>query len=876
LHKSISSNKAIIPDRYPLPTMQELTEKVAGCTVFSKIDLLWSYTQLTLAEDRRYLTAFVTQDGVFQWKTLPFGLASGPSAFQKVVRLMLSGIECTNILDDILVYGRDVEEHDNRLRAVLDRLCKYGATVRADKCELGKPAVDFNGHHLSADGIRPLQSNVEAVERIPPPTNQRQLRTFIGAAGYYLKFVPQFAELCLPFRPLLKMDSEWVWSSDCQRAFELIKAKIAAPPTLAHFDVSADETLVTVDSSALALGACLSQKVNGVEKPVAFASRVLSPTEQKYSASEREALACLWACEHWNFYLYGRRFTLVTDCQALQTLLTAGGTGHRPLRLHRWCDRLYQYNFSVRYKPGRENCVVDCLSRSFTLDEGSASVNKFDETAEEQQFVNTIFGAWDTAVLTPAKVATETKTDQQLSQLLEFVVKGWPSAKRAVPVELQAYWSVQNDLSTTCNGQCIVRGTRLIVPTSLRAAVLELAHEGHPGIVRMKQRCRESVWWPGIDRDVENHVKDCMACVVSGKSVQPTPGLLQPTALPSGPWKKLAIDFAGEFVAAPAHQRYLIVAMDYYSKWPEVAMCGSPTTAAVITFLSGLFDRFGLVEEIVTDNGVQFTSAEFADFVNRHGIVHNRTALYNPQANAEVERFNRSLKEGIRAAMLEGKSFSTGIRQTLAAYRMMPHSSTGVAPSSLMLAFKVRTPLSLLQPFQPSSLTNTHQHQSQTLAKRVQFQQDKYAAVHDRRYRAQPTRIVVGDYVRIRLPRQPHKLAPAYSEPFLVTAVRGNCVVLANGQRWNLRRCLRHQQSLRPSARGIGDQQSGQPNNRPSQDLQPDPAADDVDTAYYTFETAAAARPAAAQQPARQHQPAVLRRSKRIRRPKDFGSFITY
>jgi hypothetical protein len=354
------------------------------------------------------------------------------------------------------------------------------------------------------------------------------------------------------------------------------------------------------------------------------------------------------------------------------------------------------------------------------------------------------------------------------------------------------------------------------------------------------------------------------------------PGLLQPTALPSGPWKKLAIDFAGEFVAAPAHQRYLIVAMDYYSKWPEVAMCGSPTMAAVITCLSGLFDRFGLVEEIVTDNGVQFTSAEFADFVNRHGIVHNRTTLYNSEANAEVERFNRSLKEGIRAALLEGKSFSTGNRQTLAAYRMVPHTSTGVVPSSLMLAFKVRTPLSILQPFQPLSLTNTHQHQSQTLAKRVQFQQDKYAAVHDRRYRAQPTRIIVGDYVRLRLPRQPHKLASAYSEPFLVTAVRGNCVVLANGQRWNLRRCLRHQQSLRPSARGIGDQQSGQPNNRPSQDLQPDPAADDVNTAYYTFETAAAARPAAAQHPARQHQPAVLRRSKRSNSSSEGLRFIHY
>ena len=265
---------------------------------------------------------------------------------------------------DIVIFGRNMQEHDCRLQAVLARLVKYGATVRVDKCELGQSAVDFNGHRLSADGLQPLQSNVEALMRIPSPTNHRQLQRFVATATYYMKFVPRFAELCTPFRPLLKADSVWTWSTDCQRAFELIKAKIAAPPTLAHIDTAADETLVTCDASAVALGACLSQKINGVERPVAFASRVLSSVERNYSASEREALACLWACERWHLYLYGRRFTLVTDHQALHTLLTAGGTGHRPLRLHRWRDRLYQYTFDVQYKPGRENCVAVCPART--------------------------------------------------------------------------------------------------------------------------------------------------------------------------------------------------------------------------------------------------------------------------------------------------------------------------------------------------------------------------------------------------------------------------------------------------------------------------------------------------------------------------------
>ena len=189
---------------------------------------------------------------------------------------------------------------------------------------------------------------------------------------------------------MLKADSTWTWSADCQRAFEQIKAKISASATLAHFDTSAEETLVTCDTSAVALEACLSPKINGVEKPIAFASRVLSSAERNYSASEREALACVWACERWHFYVYGRRFTLVTDHLALRTLLTTGGTGHRPLRLHRWCDRLQQYTFNVQYKPDRDNWVADCLSRSYGGEELQVQSAVFD--TDDEQWISTIFG----------------------------------------------------------------------------------------------------------------------------------------------------------------------------------------------------------------------------------------------------------------------------------------------------------------------------------------------------------------------------------------------------------------------------------------------------------------------------------------------------
>jgi RNase H-like domain found in reverse transcriptase/Reverse transcriptase (RNA-dependent DNA polymerase)/Integrase zinc binding domain/Integrase core domain len=859
-------NKALIPEKFPLPTMDELTEKVAGCKIFSKIDLLWGYLQLPLHQQSRYLTSFITHVGVFQYTSLPFGLATGPSAFQQVIRKILHGLPgCTNILDDILVYGQSMEEHDENLRRVLQRLQHYNATVRPDKCVIGAAEVDFNGHSISAAGVRPLQSNVDAILRIPTPADQRQLLRFVCTATYYMKFVPGFAKLCLPLRPLLKADSTWDWTSACQRAFDTIKQRIASPPILAHFDATAD-TVLTCDASATALGACLSQISNGVERPVGFASRLLTPTESKYSASEREALACLWASEKWHFFLYGRHYTLITDHSALRTLLTAGGTGHRPLRLHRWADRLNQYNFTVRYRAGRDNVVADCLSRAYPAAPPATrptekSAAEPDSEEDIDATIQTIFGSLATSVITMDTVASATAADLALATVRQYVIDGWPSDKRQIQPMVKPFYDIQSELSVTHDGRCIVRGCRTVIPASLQSIVMELAHEGHPGIVKMKQRCREAVWWPGIDKHLEQFVQACMPCIVSGKSIRPAPGPLQPVPLPAGPWKKLSLDIAGEFITAPHHQRFIIVAMDYYTKWPEAAVCGHATSAAVIDFLTGLFDHYGIVEEIATDNGVQFTSEEFTSFLQRLGIRHCRSALYSPQANAEVERFNRTIKSGLKAALAEGKSFLTGLRQVLAAYRTTPHSTTGVTPASLMLAFPIRTPLTMLAP--PSSPQHQQTPQHQAIASRVQQRQQKMATEHNTKRRATTPTFAAGDYVRIQLPTRPHKLANTFSEPHRVARAKGNTVWLDNGQRWNVRRLIKHEQRPKLSATASSDKSVRQNSSCHAQSYDEETSLNDGPT--FTF----AATPDII-------QPIGPRRSNRIRRQRDFGPFVKY
>ena len=584
---------------------------------------------------------------------------------------------------------------------------------------------------------------------------------------------------------------------------------------------------------------------------------------------------------------------MVTDHQALTSLLSSGGTGHRPLRLHRWASRLYRYSFKVVYKPGRDNVVADCLSRLYdvtAVPPTSSIVNPNREHAwddAEAAEICSIFGALGSDVVTLDDVAAATATDASLLAVRRYIVDGWPSSRQQVQPEIRQFFDRRLELSVVQS--CITRGFCTVIPAALRQSVLTLAHEGHPGIVRMKRLCRDAVWWPAINTDIEHVVRDSTACIISGKSVKSSPGPLQPLPWPSGPWRRLSLDIAGEYIAAPHHQRFIIVAVDHFSKWPEVGVSGSVTSSVIIDFLTVLFDRFGLIEELITDNGVQFTSDEFQTFLKQHGIRHSRSALYAPQSNGAVERFNRVLKEGIKANMSEGKTFWTSLRQTVANYRATPHTVTGVTPSSLMLAFTVRTPVTMLSSKyvrdkspssnrRPSTSSTATQHQQMlpsssstssekpsrsSLRQKVQFHQDKMKSYHDTRRHAKLPSIVAGDFVRILLPKQLHKLAATFSEPRQVERVNGNWIKLCNGQTWNLRRCIKHRLPLK-SARAVG--------NNPSDNVtQPETEVDSSDNIpSFNF-----ALPP--DQTAQGHgQILAPRRSNRIPQQRDFGPVISH
>lgn len=260
-----SQTTAIIPDKYPLPTAEELTSLFHGSTVFSKLDLRQGYLQIPLHPASRDLTAFVTHAGVFRYTRMPFGLSSAPSCFQKVMSTVLAGVPGTAVyLDDIVVHGPGQATHDARLHRVFVALTKHHLTLNGEKCLFSVPTVDFIGFRLSADGIAPLSSNVDEIQRIPEPTSTTQVASFLGMTAYYLRFLPNYSQTTAPLRQLLKKEEPWAWSPQCLESFSMLKTQLTSPPVLAHFSLSSP-TFITCDASTAAVGAVLSQLHDGRE-----------------------------------------------------------------------------------------------------------------------------------------------------------------------------------------------------------------------------------------------------------------------------------------------------------------------------------------------------------------------------------------------------------------------------------------------------------------------------------------------------------------------------------------------------------------------------------------------------------------------------------
>ena len=585
---------------------------------------------------------------------------------------------------------------------------------------------------------------------------------------YYQDFLPNLASHTEPLRCLLRKNVQFRWKKEQEDTFKRLK-DMAGSNLSIHIFHPQLTTIVTVDASNVGLGAVLSQVKDGSEVPICFSSLTLTPTQRNYATNEKEALACLWACEKWEKFLLGRHFYLRTDHKPLTFLLSKHWQGRQSAKFGRWIARLDPFDFTLQYRAGEENEVADFLSRH-PLQASNETIDEDDDSFVIRRIANDGFSV--------DSISESTTQDRILSKVVKYVQTHWP--KKPKDRDLVPFYNVRHCL--TFEDGCLFReNERVIVPGNLQKRLLQMSHVGHPGIVRMKRKLRETYWWPKMNDDIERFVKHCQACESSTKSLKPNvlPRIsIQP---PTTAWTKLAIDIAGPYYTAPTGRRFIVTIIDYYSKFPEVLMTDTTTSATLIRWLEVLFARYGNLEDLVSDNGPQFISGDFEQFLKSRNIRHIRTCVYTPEQNGLVEVFNRYIKHGIEAFTSDHTNWDKGINELLTQFRATAPTPTSKSPAELMFGRKFRLSFEIVRGRQEKPM--------------ILDRSDEYSREgqpHDESHLLCRGPYKRGEWVRV---RRPHVLKgqPPFSKPMTITEVLGNWTYrLSDGQVWNARRLRRH------------------------------------------------------------------------------------
>ncbi|XP_055714375.1 uncharacterized protein K02A2.6-like [Phlebotomus papatasi] len=695
---STGLNQVLEDNKYPIPTPDDIFQKLASGKIFSNIDLSDAYLQIPVDEDSQKLLIIHTHRGLYHFTRLAPGVSVAPGQFQCIVEGMLSGIDNVAVyFDDICVSGPDINSHISTVKQVLQRLQDYGFHIKLEKCNFFQTqvkqdvSIKYLGHILDCHGLRPDPGKIAAIKDMPPPKDISQLRSFLGAINYYCKFVKSMSTLRAPFDSLLRDGAPWIWGEDCQRAFMKFKDILSSDLLLTHFDPSLPIS-IAADASNTGIGACIYHTYpDGSEKVISHASRTLSPAERNYSQIEKEGLALVFGVTKFHRYIFGRRFTLFTDHKPLLSIFGSkkGIPLHSANRLQRWALTLLSYTFDIKFISTSSFGHADVLSRLINTHSKPDEEFIIACTELERDVATALDNGIHRLPLT-FKVVSATQKCSTLQAVKEFVVNGWPPSKSHIKDrEVQSYYQYRDCL--TLIKDCLIYRERLVVPHTFRKKVLHTLHEAHPGQQRMLSLARSFVFWPGIDGQIRTMVRECEDCALACKA--PTKSPLCPWPKSNKPWQRIHMDFAqwkGE--------NFLLI-NDSFSKWPEIIQMKSTTAEATISVLLEIFSRFGNPELIVSDNGTQFTSGVFKQLCQSRGIQHERCSPYHPQSNGQVERFVDTLKRSLRKMENEG-SLKENLCKFLHYYRSTPNpnSHNGLSPAEAFIGRKIRTNLSLLIP----------------------------------------------------------------------------------------------------------------------------------------------------------------------------------
>jgi transposase InsO family protein len=661
-------NLVTTADSYPIPNIMDFSSRASGCRVFTKLDLRKGYHQIPMRPADILKTAITTPFGLFEYTRMTFGLRNAGNTFQRLMDRVLAGADAAfAYLDDVLIASPSLQQHKEDVRDVFSRLESAGLVLNGEKCVFAVPALDFLGHHVTAAGITPLAGSVEAILQHPQPTTVKQLQAFLGVVNFYRRFVPAAARILRPLTEALrgspKPTAEVEWSPAMETAMTAAKKALAGAALLAHPD-SAAELALAVDASAEHVGATLQQRSSPAAgwQPLGFFSKKLEPAQVKYSAFDRELLACCLGIRHFRYMLEGRRFAVLTDHKPLIYSLSRS-TDPWTARQSRQLSYVAEFTSDLRHIAGTDNVVADLLSRppSVNLVAATDVMVDYQRIAAHQEAC-------------PATAAAKS------------------SSLHLVPVEFEG-------ASLLCD---ISRGEpRPLIPAVDRRVVFSSFHGlAHLGARATRRLMAARVVWRGMNSDIAAWCKDCQDCQRAKVSPQPATAV-QPIPIPHRRFSHIHLDLVGPLPPSPGGHQYLFTIIDRTTRWLEAVPLRSMDTAACVdALLRTWVARFGVPSCITSDQGRQFTSAVWQRMCDKLGIEHITTTAYHPQSNGMIERAHRQIKDALRAR-LAGTQWFDHLPWVLLGLRSSPKEDSGLSSAEMIFGAPLSLPGELLTAAEP-------------------------------------------------------------------------------------------------------------------------------------------------------------------------------
>uniref|UniRef100_A0A0N4W5J5 RNA-directed DNA polymerase n=1 Tax=Haemonchus placei TaxID=6290 RepID=A0A0N4W5J5_HAEPC len=631
---STKLNDALILHKHLLPTPDDVFTKLNGGTTFTQIDFADAHLQIEVDDEAKELLTINTYRGRLRYNRLPFGVKYAPGIFQQIIDSMIYGLKgCAAYLDDVTVTCRNIEEHVANLEV------QEGIRLWLP-CSSGQVQFPYASTPIPWKYYRlhwtPTSCQDRGDSQDAKPHGHRSGAIVLGDAQLLRTLHQRDATTACTLDDLLRKNALFKWSAECQDAFQRAKDVLASDFLLTHYDPS-KEIVIAADASEYRLGAVMSHRLSdGTKKAIHHASRSLTAAERNYGQVEKEALAITFALQKFHRYIYGRHFKLLTDHKPLLAILGSkrGVPVYTANRLQRWALIVKNYGFTIEYRHTTNFGQADALSR--LIAEQSTREEDVVIAAIEKDASTIFVNAVSSLPVDARKIAEETSKDPNLKEVLHFVRRGeWPKKSDVA----KRFNSLKKSLSTQ-NG-CLLIGDRIVIPDTLRKAVLSELHDGHPGMTRIKMLARNYVYWTNINDDIETFVRTCRCCQETAKN--PIKTTLHSWPIEDKPWNRILADFAG-----PMNGKMYFVVVDAYSRWPEIVEMSSVTTSCTIRELRRLFAQFGNTQTLVTDNGAQFTSAEIDDFCTKNGIRHIKSPPFHPQSNGQAERFVDTFKRSFK------------------------------------------------------------------------------------------------------------------------------------------------------------------------------------------------------------------------------------